>query len=135
MRKITTTLMRNVGEAQHIKLLLASTTGSVDRPQDGEGHAAANKGDHRDQLEEAQQQIGIHGVVLQHMFIGQLVHGRDPIQQARRRGGSALRRAETAQVRPGHVHATLTPAQNDKDQDHDHGGNQGWNQGPDQTGR
>ena len=127
--------MRNVGEIQHIHLLLASSTGSIHRPQDGEGHAAAHESDHGDQLEVAQQQIGVHRVMLQHMFIGQLVHGRDPIQQARRRGGSALRRAETAQVRPGHVHATLTPAQNDKEHDHDHGGNQGWNQGPDQTGR
>lgn len=135
MRKITTILMVNVGEIQHIHLLLASTTGSIHRPQNREGHAAAHKGDHRNQLEIAQQQIGVHGVMLQHMFIGKLVHGRDPIQQTRGRGGSALRRAETAQVRPGHVHATLTPAQNDKDHDHDYGGNQGGNERPDQTGR
>ena len=127
--------MRNVGEIQHIHLLLASSTGSIHRPQDWEGHAATNKSDHGDQLEVAEQQIGVHRVMLQHMFIGQLVHGRDPIEQTSGRGGSALRRAETAQVRPGHVHATLTAAQNDEDHDHDHGGNQGGNERPDQTGR
>lgn len=132
--KVTTILMRDVGEAQHIKLLLARTTRRIDRPQDREGHAAANKADNGDQLEETKQQISVHGMMLQYMLVGQVIHGLDPVEQASRRPRRTLRRTQTSQVRPGHVHAPLTPTQNDEGHNHDGENDQGGNQGPDKTG-
>lgn len=120
VRVITGSLiLGNVGDAQNVQLLLSASASGIDREQDGPGDTAADEQDHGGQLEEAQQQIGIHRVVLQHVSVGDLVHGGDPVKKASRGFGRALPGTQSADVGSRHVRAALAAAQEHKQQDHD----------------
>lgn len=134
MGKVTSeSLLRDVGDTQDVQLLLVAAAGRIDGEQDGERHARANEADHRNRLQKAQQEVGIHRVVLQNIFVGQPVHVTKPIDQAGRGRGRSLLGTQDSQVRPRHVHSALTSAQNDENQDHHDGHHQGRDQGDDQS--
>ena len=118
-------LFLDVGHAEDIQLLLAGAAGAVNRQQDRKGEARADEADHRDELEKAQHKIGVHGMMLQNIFIGDLVHIPQPIEHPGRGRGGALLGSQNPEVGSGHVHAALTAAQDDKEQDHDQGDCQG----------
>lgn len=69
----------DVGNTEHVQLLTATAASRIDGEEDRPGDDAANKHQDRDQLEEAQQQIRVHRVVLQDVGVGKLVHGDDPV--------------------------------------------------------
>lgn len=111
-------IRRDVGETEDIQLLLTTTTGSIDGEQDGPGDTAADEHDGRRQLEESQQEVRIHRVMLENVGIRELVHRTDPAKQASGGFRGALPWLEVANVGSGHVLATLALSQNDKDDDH-----------------
>lgn len=73
---------RDIGETEDVELLLTTTASSIDGEQDRPGDAASNEHDGRDQLQESQQEVRIHGMVLEYVSIGKLVHRGDPTPEA-----------------------------------------------------
>lgn len=125
MGKVTSIgLVRNIGNTQDVQLLFVAATGCINGEQNGKCHAAAHEADHGDRLQKAQQEVGIHRMMLQNIFIGQLIHVTNPIEQTGRGRGRSLLGAQHSQVRSGHVHAALTSAQDYKHQNHRDGHHQ-----------
>lgn len=125
----------DVGNIQHVKLLVSGPASRIHRPKNGEGNAAANEANHGDQLQETEQEICIHRVVLQYVGIGKFVHARDPVEEAGRGIRGTFGLGQNSNVGTRHVHPVMGLAQDNEEEDHDDSNDQGWDQGRDQTGR
>lgn len=73
-------VVSDIGHCQDFKLLLGSSAGDVDWEEHGECDDTSNQASDDGDLEEAQEEVAIHGVVLEHVGVGDLVEGLDPVE-------------------------------------------------------
>ena len=71
-----------VGHGQDLKLSLDSSAGDVDGEKDGECNDTSNQTGDDGDLEEAQEEVAIHGVVLEHVGIRDVVERFDPVEES-----------------------------------------------------
>lgn len=87
---IITVFVLDVAEADHVELLLASSTGGIDGEEDGEGDATTDEAHGGSNLEVAEEEVAVQRVVVEHIAIRYLEEGADPVEQSTRQGWRAL---------------------------------------------
>ena len=83
-------LAGDISKGQHVQLLQAITAGSINRQEDGHGDQGAHKANDHADLHEAEKEVAIERVVLQHVLIFEGGEWFDPVEEASRKAGSAL---------------------------------------------
>ncbi len=133
---IVTTILRfiDVGDSEHVQLRTSATASRIDGEQDGPGDNTADEHQGRDQLQEAQQQICVHRVVLEDVGVGQFVHRGDPVPKTSGTVRGTLPGLQATNVGTRHIHSAVATAQNDEEKDHDHEDDQGRDQGGHERG-
>lgn len=134
MSIVAVEIPRNISESKHIQLRLSTTTGGIDRKQNGPGDQAANKANGGSDLEVSKQQIGVQRVMAQNIGVWQFGHRGDPANESWFRCRSALLVAQGADVCSREILSALTPAQDDEEQDHGAGDDEGRHQRRDEAG-
>jgi hypothetical protein len=70
----------DISKGENVQLGISIAASRGDWEQDGPGHAASNEANDRGDLEETEEQVAIHGMVVQHIAIRDLVERADPIE-------------------------------------------------------
>ena len=73
-------ILADIREGQNIKLLLSSAPCSIERKENRELQAAANKVNDRYHLEEPQIQVSVQRLVIQNIFIGDVFETAKPVR-------------------------------------------------------
>ena len=122
----------NVGYGDLLELLASAVGSGIHGPENGPGHAATDEADAGNELQKANQQVGVHGVMLQHIGIRELVHLGDPVPESHGRRGRALPGLQNADIGTGDVDSVVSPTQDQEAGDHDDGDDQRGHQRRDQ---
>ena len=70
--------VRDIAEAENVELLLAITSCSVDRKQDGPGDATSDQADDDRYLQISEQEVAIQRVMLENESVRELIKGFQP---------------------------------------------------------
>ena len=90
----------DVAKCEQIELLSFATTSSIDWEEDWPSDAAADKANHHKHLHIAQEQVGVNGLVLKNIGIGDLPGLAEPIEHTGRQCRRAL--SEKGDISLGH---------------------------------
>ncbi|KFZ14047.1 hypothetical protein V502_06294 [Pseudogymnoascus sp. VKM F-4520 (FW-2644)] len=120
-----------VAKGQQVKTLGAIAARRVDGEQDGPGDEAAEEADGDEDAHVAQEQVGVERLGLEHIGIGDLPEGAEPVEHASWELWGALASPE---VGSRGIEATVRPTQDQEDGDIDEGDEQGRDQCRDETG-
>lgn len=131
-RKIPSLLRAHVREGDHVQLLLPAASGCVDGEQDRPSDTATDEAHGGREFDVAEKQVGIEGVMLQHVGVRQPVHRRNPVEEASGSRRRPFRFRKSAQVGSRHVGVAIPFAQDDEAECERPGCDQRWNQRGDQ---
>lgn len=96
----------DVAHGEQVELLLAGAAGSIDGEEDGPGDEAAKEADDDEQLEEADKQVAVNGLVVQNVLVLDVAEVGDPAEESIARGGRLAVVAQAVDVGARGIEAT-----------------------------
>jgi len=121
VRKHLEVVVGDVGHGQDFELRLDTSTGDVDGEEHGKCNDTSNQTGNDGDLEEAQEEVAIHGVVLEHIGVRDFVEGLDPVEESSGEVWRTLAGAQRSQHRSWAIVAREPLAEEAEEQEEDYG--------------
>lgn len=119
----------NIAHGEQVELLLACAAGGIDGEQYGPGDEAAEEADNDEQLEEADEQVAVNGLVVEDVLVLDAAKVLDPAEEAIARGGCLALFAQAVNVGARGIEPAEMAAEDQEEGDEDEGGYGGGDEG------